>query len=123
MTESSDALKPLTVALKHCCPRCGKGKLYSGLLEIADECSECGLQTGSHDVGDGPVYCAMTLLCFGVTLFAVYLEIAYSPPSWVHIVSTGFLTLALTPLSLRFFKSYIVATQYRDGELLDEPKK
>lgn len=121
MSNEYAALKPLTVALKHCCPRCGEGRLYSGILKVADSCSVCGLQTGEHDAGDGPVYCAMTLLCFGVTIFACYLEIVHSPAVWVHIVTTLVLTLSLTPLSLRFFTSYIIATQHRDGELRDGP--
>ncbi len=118
MTEKA-ALKPLTVALRHCCPRCGEGKLYKGLLTVVPECAVCGLKTGEHDAGDGPVYCAMTLLCFGITGFAAYLELSYAPAFWLHGVVALLLTLSLTPLSLRFFTSYIIATQHRDGELRD----
>ena len=88
-----------------------------------EACPECGLQVGEHDVGDGPVYCAMTLLCFGVTILASYLEVVHMPPMWVHAVVALVLTLALTPLSLRFFTAYIIATQHRDGELTDRPEK
>ncbi len=36
------------------CPRCGRGKLFSGFLSIAPACGVCGLDLGDHDSGDGP---------------------------------------------------------------------
>jgi surfeit locus 1 family protein len=35
------------------CPRCGKGKLYNGLLKIADRCVVCDLDLSAEDSGDG----------------------------------------------------------------------
>src|SRR3546814_4506734 len=36
------------------CPRCGKGRLFSGILKIAERCNACGLDLRKQDAGDGP---------------------------------------------------------------------
>ena len=35
------------------CPRCGKGALFEGYLDIAKRCPHCGLDYSVFDVGDG----------------------------------------------------------------------
>ena len=34
------------------CPRCGKGRLFSGIITIAPACSACGLSFAGHEQGD-----------------------------------------------------------------------
>ena len=36
------------------CPRCGKGKLYAGFLDLRPACEYCGLDYAFIDSGDGP---------------------------------------------------------------------
>ena len=36
------------------CPRCGKGKLYAGFLNLRPGCEACGLDYAFIDTGDGP---------------------------------------------------------------------
>ena len=36
------------------CPRCGKGKLFTGLLNVVDRCAACDLDLRGNDAGDGP---------------------------------------------------------------------
>ena len=35
------------------CPRCGKGKLFAGFLDLRPNCEACGLDYAFTDVGDG----------------------------------------------------------------------
>src|SRR4030081_1879077 len=35
------------------CPRCGKGKLYAGFLDLRPNCGSCGLDYAFIDPGDG----------------------------------------------------------------------
>jgi uncharacterized protein (DUF983 family) len=56
------------------CPRCEKGKLLRGVLGVQDNCSECGLVFQHHDSGDGPVFFAITIVGFIVTVAAVVVE-------------------------------------------------
>ena len=47
------------------CPRCGKGKLYSGFLTLRPRCEACGLDYAFIDAGDGPaVFIIMIVLAF-----------------------------------------------------------
>ncbi|MCX7384058.1 MAG: DUF983 domain-containing protein, partial [Alphaproteobacteria bacterium] len=41
-------------ALNGSCPRCGQGRLFSGLLTVRPRCDVCGLDLHEHDSGDGP---------------------------------------------------------------------
>src|ERR1700682_5146755 len=36
------------------CPRCGRGKLYAGFLNLRPNCEACGLDYTFIDTGDGP---------------------------------------------------------------------
>jgi len=36
------------------CPRCGRGKLYGGFLNLRPNCEACGLDYAFIDTGDGP---------------------------------------------------------------------
>ena len=46
-------IPPFQAGRRCCCPRCGKGRLYNGLLTVSDTCSVCGLDLSPHDTGDG----------------------------------------------------------------------
>ena len=45
---------PVDVALRGACPRCGQGKLFAGLLRVAERCLTCDLDLRGEDAGDGP---------------------------------------------------------------------
>jgi uncharacterized protein (DUF983 family) len=116
MPDAPDALahpSPIAIAFSHRCPACGVGRLYQSLLTLRSHCNHCNLDLREHDVGDGPAFFSITLLGFVVVGLAFALEIAYRPPYWVHALVVGGLMALLTPLCLRFFKSYLVALKYR----------
>jgi len=48
------AVSPYVAGLTCRCPRCGRGKLFDGLLTVAPVCSACGLDLKKEDSGDGP---------------------------------------------------------------------
>ena len=51
-------------------------------------------------------------MAWPVMFFGVWLELAYEPPLWVHLVTTLPLLLVLCILPLRFFKGWLVASQF-----------
>ena len=67
----------------------------------------------------------MTLVGFVVAGAALVVEIAYSPPIWVHVVLWGPLVLVLCLGLLRPLKGVLVALQYvhraEQGRLHREP--
>jgi len=103
----------LNAALRCRCPRCGKGKLFKGLLTIRPACPVCGLDFSQADTGDaGAVGVIMVLGAIVVTL-AFWVEFRFGPPLWVHAVLWPVVTLPLAILIMRPVKAALVATQYR----------
>lgn len=106
------------------CPRCGEGKLYAGYLKLAPRCTSCGLSLEKFDQGDGPAVFVILIAGFVICGLALWTEVTYSPPYWVHLVLWGPLTLILTLGLLRPLKTLMVAQQYRmraEEGRLEEP--
>ena len=77
---------PYSTGLKGLCPRCGEGKLFEGFLKVRPRCAACGLDYSFADSADGPAVFIMLIAGFAVLGAALYVEIAYEPPIWVHMM-------------------------------------
>lgn len=95
------------------CPRCGKGRLYQGMLQVADECSECGLPLTANDSGDGAAYFVIVVVGVLVGGFMLWTELTWEPPVWMHLVLWLPLILLLSIAGLRFTKALLIALQYK----------
>jgi uncharacterized protein (DUF983 family) len=109
------------------CPRCGKGKLYAGFLNLRATCESCGLDFAFIDTGDGPAIFIIMIAGAIVVGCALIVEVKYQPPYWLHAVLWLPLILATTLLPLRAMKSLLIALQFHHkaapGQLIDrEPK-
>lgn len=104
------------------CPRCGRGPLFAGFLQVAERCSACGLGFAGHDAGDGPAVAGIFILGFGVTGLAWVTEAWLRPPLWVHAVLWIPLTVIGAVALLRPLKGLAIATQYRVRSV-EEPAK
>ena len=114
------AVSPLRAALSCRCPRCGKGKLFAGLLSVRGICENCGLDLSAQDAGDGPAVFVILFLGFIVVSLAAWVEIDFSPPIWVHLMLWTPLILGGAVLMLRPLKAGLIALQYRH-RLLNAP--
>ncbi len=118
-------LSPFSAGLRCRCPRCGEGKLFSGLLTVRPSCAACGQDFSKIDAGDGPAVFVILILGFIVVGLALWLELKYEPPFWLHMVLWTPLILGGSIGMLRPFKATLIALQYRhkassDIELLSE---
>jgi uncharacterized protein (DUF983 family) len=118
-------LSPVSTGLRCRCPRCGEAPLFSGLLTVRPTCPACGLDYAKVDSGDGPAVFVILILGFIVVGLALWLELKYEPPMWVHMVLWVPLILGGSIAMLRPFKAILIALQFRhkassDIELLDE---
>jgi uncharacterized protein (DUF983 family) len=95
------------------CPRCGKGKLYRGLLTIADNCPSCGLPLKAYEQGDGPAFFGILIIGTLSAVFAAIIEIKFAPPFWLHALLWGPFVIIGSIVSLRWLKAALVAVQYR----------
>lgn len=105
-------VEPIAAGLKGCCPRCGKGRLFSGLLTIAPKCETCDLDFSYADAGDGPAVFVILIIGFIVVGLALWMEVTINPPLWVHFIMWIPLTLVLSLGSLRLIKGVLVTLQY-----------
>lgn len=114
MSEAGEgAPSSIEVGLRGCCPRCGKGKLYKGFLDLAPRCDVCGLDYSFADSGDGPAVFIMMIAGFVIVGLVLWVEFTWSPPYWVHALLWIPLTLALTIGLIRPLKGWLVAQQFR----------
>ena len=86
--------------------------MFAGFLRVAPRCGACGLDFGFADSADGPAVFVILAVGFVVAGAALLVEVAYSPPIWVHAVVWGPLVLILCLGMLRPLKGILVALQY-----------
>jgi uncharacterized protein (DUF983 family) len=111
-TTQSDHPSPYVTGVTGACPRCGKGKMFSGLLAVAPKCEVCGLDFSFADAGDAPAIFVMTVAGFIVLGLALTIEILYQPPYWVHAAVSVPLAAILCLVLLRPTKGLMIAMQY-----------
>lgn len=120
-------LSPMQTGIRGRCPRCGEGHLFQGFLKLAPRCEVCGLDYSFADPADGPAFFVITFGCLPSTLFAIWLEVTYQAPYWVHLFTTLPLLLVTCIPPLRPLKGWLVGSQYfykaEEGRLVrpDEP--
>ena len=117
------AVSLLRAALGCRCPRCGKGKLFAGLLSVRGTCENCGLDLSAQDAGDGPAVFVILFLGFIVVALAAWVEIDFAPPIWVHLMLWTPLILGGAILMLRPLKAGLIALQYRHHLLSVPPTR
>ncbi len=106
---------PFKVGIQGCCPRCGQGKLFDGLLSLKPRCAACDLDYAFADAGDGPAVFVILIVGFIIIGSVLWMQINYAPPIWVYIVLFAPLTIILSLLSLRWCKGILIALQYRNS--------
>jgi len=105
-------ISPYAAGLRGRCPRCGRGKLFSGFLTLRPQCDACGLDLAFADSGDGPAVFVVFFSGAIVVGAALFVELTYSPPFWLHAVLWLPLILATGLLPLRPMKGLMIALQY-----------
>ncbi len=95
------------------CPRCGEGHLFQGFITLAPSCDRCELSYERLDQGDGPAVFIILIAGFVVVGLALWTEVTYEPPYWVHMVLWLPLVLIVTLGLLRPLKSAMVHQQYK----------
>jgi uncharacterized protein (DUF983 family) len=105
---------PFRSGLSGHCPRCGEGRLFKGFLATRPACSNCGLSFDFADSGDGPAVFVIMLVGFVIVGLVLWVELAFMPPIWLHLVIWLPLTAILALSVLRPLKGLMIALQYRN---------
>jgi uncharacterized protein (DUF983 family) len=105
-------VSPYLAGVRCRCPRCGRGRLFTGFLTLAPACENCGLDYGFADAGDGPAVFVILIAGFLVVGVAVIVEFVWRPPYWVHALLWIPMILIVTLGLLRPLKGLLVALQF-----------
>src|SRR5579864_2071398 len=103
----------LARGLRGRCPHCGKGRMFSGFLKVADRCDVCGEELFHHRADDFPAYLVILIVGHVVVPSALYVETNFAPAYWIHLAIWLPLTLGLALGLLRPVKGAVVALQWR----------
>ena len=95
------------------CPRCGKGKIFAGVLTVAERCKVCGFDLRKQDAGDGPAVFVIFFLGIIFMPLVFWLEFTFNPPWWVHMVLWTPLVVIVALAFLRPMKGLLIALQFR----------
>jgi uncharacterized protein (DUF983 family) len=114
MADYHSSADPAASGLAGRCPRCGEGRLFSGFITVAPACSVCKLDYKFADAGDGPAVFVILIAGFVVVGLALFVEIAYEPPIWLHMLVFLPLTLIVCLGMLRPLKGLMIGLQYRN---------
>jgi uncharacterized protein (DUF983 family) len=105
------------------CPKCGKGRLFSGYLRIADGCAACGADFRMADSGDGPTVFVILVVGALAVPFVLALQLGFGWPLWAVALAGLIFTLALSLVLLPLFKGVLFTLQWahgaREGRLED----
>jgi uncharacterized protein (DUF983 family) len=107
------SVSPVSAGFSCRCPRCGRGRLFSGYLKVADKCESCGLDLGAMDSGDGPAVFVMFIVLI-ITMPLVFLVWAvFEPPIWVHAILWPIVVTGLSLGLLRPAKGAMLGLQFK----------
>ncbi len=99
-------------ALFGLCPRCGERTLFEGLAQFAPQCRACKLDYSRFNVGDGPAAFLTLIVGALVVGLALWLELAWNPPFWVHVVLWVPLTAFAVVWGLRAGKAALLSAEF-----------
>lgn len=102
-----------SAALFGLCPRCSARTLFDGVARFAPRCGACGLDYTRFNVGDGPAAFLTLIIGAVVAGLAIWVQIAFEPPFWVHILLWVPLTSLAVVMGLRAGKAALLAIEYR----------
>jgi uncharacterized protein (DUF983 family) len=105
---------PFLAGLAGRCPNCGEGRLYEGFLKVSPQCEACGFDLAKADSGDGPAVFVILIAGFIVAFAALFTEVAFHPPVWLHLVLWLPGTLILCLAMLRPTKGLLLAAQFKN---------
>ncbi|MBZ4691084.1 MAG: hypothetical protein JG765_2335 [Cereibacter sp.] len=106
-------LKPaLKRGLRNRCPNCGEGRILSGYLKVASECTVCGQSFTAQRADDGPAYLTVLIGCHvgGFLLHGLFVHTDLSPLQNATI--TGSVVTLVSLALLPRFKGAMIAWQW-----------
>jgi uncharacterized protein (DUF983 family) len=99
-------------ALFGLCPKCGSLTLFGGLTKFADHCRVCSLDFTKFNVGDGPAAFLIMIVGGIVVGLAIWLQLTFEPPFWVHALLWIPLIIGMVIYGLRAAKAALAHAEF-----------
>jgi len=97
------------------CPVCGEGRIFAGYLRPVPACAACGTPIAALRSDDAPPYITIFLAGHLLVPPILWVERAWMPPMWLHMVLwLPLMTLACLVL-LRPVKGAVIGLMLRLG--------
>ncbi|HEY8612407.1 MAG TPA: DUF983 domain-containing protein [Roseomonas sp.] len=97
------------------CPVCGEGRIFKRFLTVVPECEVCHAPLGRLRADDAPPYIVIFLAGHVLLPPIFWIEKAYEPPMWLHMVVWLPLFAVVCTLLLRPVKGGVVGWMMRLG--------
>jgi len=95
-------LRSIVTGFKRKCPSCETGKIFSGYLKLAKQCSNCAAPIGEIRADDFPPYLTIFIVAHIIVPALVIVEINYQPPMVFQMIfwslAAAFISLILLPM-------------------------
>lgn len=108
----SEPERPMLAALwrgwRGRCPSCGEGRLFSGYVAVAEQCSACGLDLRDHRADDAPPYVTILIVGHVVIPLLLLAEKLWQPAEWLQYLVWLPVTLVMTLWLLRPVKGCLI---------------
>ena len=101
--------------LRNRCPICGQGRVFAGFLKVVPECEVCHAPLGQLRADDAPPYFVIFIAGHLLIPPVLWIEKAYQPPMWLHMVVWLPLFAVVCTLLLRPVKGATVGLMTRLG--------
>ena len=109
------AAQPAIRGLLGRCPHCGEGRIFHAFLKVSERCPACGEEFHHHRADDFPAYLVVVIVGHVVVAAALAIEVAFSPPLWLHALIFLPLTAGLALMLIQPIKGLVVAFQWQHG--------
>lgn len=86
--------------------------MFRKWLKLQDNCPSCGLNYNFAAPDDGPAFFSLCIVAFPLTFIVVWLQVAFTPPFWVHLITSFPLLILGCTIPLQLIKGWLVASQY-----------
>jgi uncharacterized protein (DUF983 family) len=101
------------------CPVCGQGRVFAGFLTLAPGCPHCGTDYSQLRADDAPPYIVIFIAGHLLLPPIFWVEKAWMPPMWLHMVVWLPLFAIVCTLMLRPVKGAVLGWMIRLGPVGD----
>ncbi len=95
------------------CPRCARGAIFDGFLNLKLRCPDCGLPLKRADSGDGPAVLLTFVLGFVLIPPMLVFAMHSDWPMWLHSLVWSAVIIGATLGTVRPAKALMVGLQFR----------